>query len=517
MRTRTTGENDLLEAATKRLAYVVEIKDAAGAWQDFTDLSDRDWVVSIGGGESIDDPIPVLNLELRRDHDGLSLAPFRGDSSLNTGGAAIDVGRSVRVSVAYDDWGVAPSASRYVASSTIDSVDFSQTNIVISARNAAGAVLVDSWVRDETTYGTVGGRRLDLVIQDIIDDWAAGLTLEVPTLPAYNVTEYAQQPESVWDAIRTLAGLIGWDVRILWNDVAGDFRPTLIEPDRTKTVPDWTFAPELIYSVDQLAIDRMWVRNVIRVTFLNAGVPDYVEVSDSASITRFGGEFWAEIIRGEGSPIDTTLEATDLANAALSDLSTPGADQVVQVPYNWAVEVGDLDRFSANGIHYDDDQDLAIVGHRWQIRGKSARSWVTVRGKPAGFYKNWLKPGGGPVIADTSAIITMAVLSGGSTGSPGTPATAGTLRLIYEVDAPATYTVEADLYTDGALHLSPWMAATTTHSDPTGTFRGRGGYRDTTFGVQVNYHALVTVRDAGGNIKMSGWTNSYPEYQDVLI
>lgn len=420
MRAVTAGETTLLGSAGKRLAYKVEIQDEVNAWQDFTALGGRDWVLGISGNESIDDPIPTLNVELRRDHAGVSLSPFRGDSSLNAGGAAVDVGRGIRVSVAYATYGTAPAAGDYrmVFVGTIDSLDFSQPTISVQARNAAGAKLVDNWVRDETTYGTPAGRNLDLVIQDIITAWAPGITLTVPVAPAYLVTEYSQQPESVWDAIRTLAGLIGWDIRIMWNTTASEFRPALIEPARTKTIPDYTFGPAFIHTVDQLAIDRTFVRNSIRVTYLDAaGAEQSTSATDAPSVTRFG-EQWAEIIRGEGSPIDTLAEANALRDAALADLAWPIADQVVQVPYFWPLELGDLYRFSANGIHYDTAQDLASTAHRWRIAPKSARSFISVRGKPAGFYLNWLREGElgtGDVVVPVMRFTTLT-----HTGSSGT-------------------------------------------------------------------------------------------------
>jgi hypothetical protein len=61
------------------------------------------------------------------------------------------------------------------------------------------------------------------------------------------------------------------------------------------------------------------------------------------------------------------------------------------------------------------------------------------------------------------------------------------------------------------------MSATTTLSDTSGTARSRSGYRDTSLGLQVNYAALLLVKDGGGNVKAAMWTNTYPEYQDILI
>jgi hypothetical protein len=91
----------------------------------------------------------------------------------------------------------------------------------------------------------------------------------------------------------------------------------------------------------------------------------------------------------------------------------------------------------------------------------------------------------------------------------------GELTFAYSVNAPTGYTVEADLYAEGVLHVSGWLAATTTHSDG-GTGIDRQAYRDVGIGTEIRYQAAITIKD-GMNIRATGWTNIYPEYQDVLV
>ena len=75
------------------------------------------------------------------------------------------------------------------------------------------AVARHSWVEAARTYGSADGRKRELVMQDILDDWAHGVQLAVPETSGFLVLPYEQQPMRVEDALRTLADLIGWEVR----------------------------------------------------------------------------------------------------------------------------------------------------------------------------------------------------------------------------------------------------------------------------------------------------------------
>lgn len=141
MRTRTVGENTILAAAVKAVpAIKVEIKDAAGAYQDwFSRLLGVSW------GASVDQPIPEVRLSLKRDA-GLpaSLSPFRGDSTLNVGGAAIDAGRDIRISPATTAWGTAPISGDYklLFQGKTANIDFANAAMEVIARDL-GSALVD--------------------------------------------------------------------------------------------------------------------------------------------------------------------------------------------------------------------------------------------------------------------------------------------------------------------------------------------------------------------------------------
>lgn len=390
MRTRTSPENTILAAAFRWHSIKLEIKDAAGVWQDLTEF-----VLSASFGADVDQPIAEARVQLRRDDGADSLSPFRSDSPLNSGGAAIDAGREIRISPATSAYGTAPSSGDFkqLFLGVIDTIDFAGSKMEVIARDMGGT-LVDAWIEADTEYATDVGEPLEDVIQDVLDDWAPAVTLDTPLSPGFNVVKYRQEKSSVFEVLRTLAGLPGWDIRYVWDDTTSAFQLMLFEPDRTKTTPDWTFAADRYFDITQLEISREFVRNYIVVTFTNAstGVRESVFAQDTTSIARFGRR-WMEIEEASDSSIDTTIEAQALADAALSDLAWPIAEQEIEMPFFWPVDLGDLLRFTANDVHSDGDLDLAVTGYQHELSAKKERTLIRVRGKPAGFYRDWIRRG----------------------------------------------------------------------------------------------------------------------------
>src|SRR5690606_26354524 len=105
---------------------------------------------------------------------------------------------------------------------------------------------------------------------------------------------------------------------------SGAFRLTFYEPPRNTTTPVAVIGPDQYIDVEDLAIDRAGIRNVISVSYRNAETGQRAEVvmTDARSIARYGRR-WMQIQEADTSPIDTAEEAQALANAALSDLALP--------------------------------------------------------------------------------------------------------------------------------------------------------------------------------------------------
>lgn len=267
----------------------------------------------------------------------------------------------------------------------------------------AGATVVDggvTWTEKGLTTTTTG-TAVETVMQRILNDnMASPPTLNTPVSPAWAIKFYKQDRVSTWQALRTLADQIGWDLRDFWHAGSSDFRLELRAVDRAKTTPDRTFGPGDRFELKRLETKLEGIRNVVRIIFsdsqdLDAGghpKRKTLERTNATSITRYGRRFM-EIAEADVSNIDTTAEATAMADAVLSDLSSPLAEQECELPFFPFVELGDLYRFTADGVHYDTDQDLAVVQYRHSFSGGSspkARTMLLCRGKPSGGYKRWL-------------------------------------------------------------------------------------------------------------------------------
>jgi len=386
VRSYTTGEGNALSAAVKAVFLRVDVEDNTGAFVDLTSYSGFDWVVGADITESVDQIVPSATIYLRRDQDdGTTLSPL----SANT----IDTGRDVRVYVAVMAQGSTPSSGDWqlLHDGVIDSLDFGSPEIQIYSRNKIGAELADRWVEESREYGSESGTDIEDVIQQILDDWTDGVTLNTPSSPSFAVTTYQQQQMPVLEAVTTLAALIGYELRPRWNDSTSQFELTLSEPNRSAGVGDveWTFGADDYEDVTRFEISREDVRNVISVRYTDGiGERQEVSVTDAASVSQFGRR-WAQFDLPEDSPINTNTEATNLANAALSDLSSPPAEQSVSVHSFWPLEIGDYLAFSANNVHYGTTQYFATVGYRHTLRADRHRTEITVRGQPAAYFRRW--------------------------------------------------------------------------------------------------------------------------------
>src|SRR5690606_16812904 len=147
-----------------------------------------------------------------------------------------------------------------------------------------------------------------------------------------------------------------------------------------------------------------------------------VVAEDPVSIARYGRR-WMKIIEADDSPIDTEAEAQAMANAAVSDIAWPEAEQQIEALYFPAAEIGDLYRFRANGVHYDRDHDWAVASVRHFLALDRQRTTIRTRGKPAGMYRQWFRASSLPpsvvlyaecqarIVSSTATTVTVEVLS----------------------------------------------------------------------------------------------------------
>src|SRR5690606_21375955 len=158
------------------------------------------------------------------------------------------------------------------------------------------------------------------------------------------------------------------------------------------TTPQWTFGPDDYLDVTTLEIDRDLIRNVVEVEYLNSasGKRETVVAEDPVSIARYGRR-WMKIIEADDSPIDTEAEAQAMANAVVSAIGWPEAEQQIEALCVPSAEVGDLYRFRASGVHYHRHHDWAVASVRHFLALDRQRTTIRTRGKPAGMYRQWFR------------------------------------------------------------------------------------------------------------------------------
>jgi hypothetical protein len=404
MRALTTQETTVLKAPVGRASTVrVRIKDAGGAWRNLSELEGRDFLDAVELDENVDQPVASATVTVMRQIDMLSLAPLRADSKLNTYGGAqlIRPGREFLVEAACVPLGSSVSSGdwRAVFHGDVDEVDFAGEQIVFRGRDLGGR-LQDSFIETERIYGDdSAGVDVEVVMQSILNDNATGVSLYVPLSPGWKLKVFEQKKSSVLDALRDLAQQIGWELRYSWRDSAAAFALTLREPVRTSPSISWIFGASDYRDVSGLSINRADIRNKIEVVYSDYSdldpvgkpkVKSYI-AQDSASQAAYRTRFM-QIAEGASSNIDSPAEAKRMADAALADLKEPLAEQELDLDFFWPVQLGDYLTFRANGVHYSDDQNLAVTGfrHSFSIEG-DAKTTLTTRGSPSYGVSVWLE------------------------------------------------------------------------------------------------------------------------------
>lgn len=250
------------------------------------------------------------------------------------------------------------------------------------------------------------GYSVESVMQAILNDnGLSSLTLATPVSPGWQILAYKQDRTSVFEALRTLALQIGWDLRMKWDSGTSAFKLTFYDPNRSKTTPDYTFDSDDYESLSEVSVNKQEIRNVVQVVYFNRSAlaplgqskRTVLTVSDSASITKYGRLFM-EIPEESTSNIDTSTEATTLANAALADLKEPTVGHSAELAFGFPyAELNDLYRFTANGRHYSSNQDLACVGITHEVSEGIMRTSIACRGKPTAGASLWTNAGVKPI------------------------------------------------------------------------------------------------------------------------
>ncbi len=305
-----------------------------------------------------------------------------------------------------------------------------------------------TWTCDAVT-ATNGTVAMEIVLQQMLNDVArwdgtTAKTLYVPDATSFLMRQWVQQRQPVLEAMRAIALVIGWDVRPRWDSGSSTFKLTLHKPDRALAAGSLaSFDPGDWRDVRQLDSAVDWVRNAVRVVYSDSAdlasdgkTPKrkYRTGTTAGSITAYGRR-WMEIAEDSTSQIDTSAEADALIAAALSDLDTPSIDFAIGAYFYPWVQNGDVYSFRADDVHFDANQQLAIVGYSHSIDINADGKQVfttdfTTRGKPTCGFTRWhevdARPGLGVVhsLVDPGGGATLAVMA-----NPGLSALLGGAKL----------------------------------------------------------------------------------------
>lgn len=404
MRTPSTQETNLFESSDYVTCIKMEVdRSGSGDYQNMNDFYGYDWLIGVTYKEDVDSPVASMDVTFASRVGEYSLSPYVENSLLNQFGGgytpALALGRRIKLYAARIPHSMEPVASDWhlVFEGFIDEIDpvSSDDEVIVKARNQ-GSILQDLFIETTQTYGADASpfEPVEDVMQDVIDDnlGSGVVTLYTPSSPSWNVMRYSQQREPVLDALRNLAAQIGWDVRYKWWAGTGEFRLTFFEIDRTKSTPDRTYTADQILAFRQMTMKIADIRNAVRVVYTPISTQDRtsVLVTDATSIANYGRRYF-EAAEASASNIDTSTEANLMANAILADLKDPAINHAITVPYSYETEIGDLYRFTADGVHFDSDLDAAVVGYTHTIKNGRANTQLQLRGKPSGRFLGWLR------------------------------------------------------------------------------------------------------------------------------
>jgi len=387
----------------------VEIKDSLGAWVNLSDLEGHDWVEGGRINDGVDALCRTMDLELTREIDRFSLAWLKTDSKINLSDKAnlaayaplLRAGNSIRASFAKTPLFIAPITSDFQIDfeGEVDEVDAGTSPINIKCRDLGAELSYIQIEVDNQIYPTSNTvTAADVTMQEIITAWVSSNPQVYMPVPSNAVVNpYKLKRGNIHNATRGISTINGWEFKYRWDSFTNTNRLTYFDPDRSRTDVDFFVGADEYKEISNLTQDRTRIRNKIAVRYLDINTPDSqgqptpntITVQDTTSQAQYGLQF-AEVTEGASKHIDTVAEATDMANAILSDLKDPEAEQSIVLPFQPEIEVYDMGGFQKNNVHYTADQFFGVtsITHTWKA-GQGATTAIKTRGKPTTGQKRW--------------------------------------------------------------------------------------------------------------------------------
>ncbi|MBJ6762788.1 fibronectin type III domain-containing protein [Myxococcaceae bacterium JPH2] len=512
MRALSLQDRAALECAAG-FASVLRVRVLRGTqWVDLSTLMGGDMLMGAKWSTNLDAQVAQATLSVARngpDGRALSLAPLVASSALNSAGPILRVGAWVLIEVATVPLGTARSSPlvtdgfREVFRGRIDQLDVGAEEINATCLDAA-SVIQDTFAESEKEYGSDAGTPVQVVMQAILNDWGLGslpaqlgVGLYVPVDPLSMRGKYLQRTGPVLDALRELAGQIGWDVRYRWRADTNAWALSLWSPDRLATAPVWRYGPEHYVELSSVAQSLADIRTDVEVVYSDKADKDSTGLArrkkvyaENPTARALYGRRWMQVAEASTSNINTAPEAQRLADAAIADLSRAALQVTMRLQgVHWHLEVSDLVAVGANGVHFDTDQALGVVSIECECGSNGeARTTVQLRGAPSTSIMQWMQREAAPGCAPS------APFTGPSAPVDLVPTpTVNGFALTFKASASgATW----DSY---ELHVSP----TAGFAPSSGTFKTAS--RATRFEVAdltpgASYYARVVGRDRTGNL-----------------
>ena len=272
------------------------------------------------------------------------------------------------------------------------------SQIVLPCRDGAG-ILHDVWIKEERVYGdNVVPPTLESQMVALIADNMSSPTpqLIVEGDPNRGILLFTQKIQTLQDGLFGYRDIIGWDLREMWNASLQDFVLTLYEPDRTKTTPDHTFDLNDYFEITGISLSALGVRNYIEVKW-DADQPSVV-VEDTNSKSTFAtadfdGYYYLRLDETQNAQINTQALALAYAQVVLEETAFPALSHTALNAFYPQIELNNLVRYPANNIHYDSQQDLAVIGYTHEIKGDGSSTSIQGRGAPRGSVTRWYTKG----------------------------------------------------------------------------------------------------------------------------
>lgn len=395
----TAGDIALLLGSGLRFFRVRVKRPEEVSWTNLSDLAGGDWVLRVrADGETPDQPASRFGFSLVHTEGdsiapGISASPHNFDAALEFR-PLIHPGRDVEISVAVIASGTPVSGDwKPWLRGKIEDVEWPGDEVVASCLTL-DTVLVQTQIEEEEEYPEAA---VETTIQALLDRWrgAGAVPLRVIGTPGWNVAKNIYPAGgSLGNQILQLAQANGWDVRYKWSQTHGEFRLTLYEPPRDKTVADVTLTNSQVYAVAGLEESRRFVRNAFAVSFKDStsGLRQVETGEEADSIAEYDRQFML-ITEDDDSPIDSSARALALIDYAIHDLAYPPAEARYVIPFLPWLELGDLVEIEADDQHFDFDNSFAVVGLAHEVGGDGGAG-TTFDGRgggPIGMLLGWFR------------------------------------------------------------------------------------------------------------------------------